>query len=1386
MATHTSSTHIQHEGTLGFSLDHEKSFSWNSRERKHKDVPEAKGQESQFADNWWMYRQVPAEWADEIRIGDRQKKAQVVIDHWAMQGMVVLILLVDLAITAYDLIKDGDVPDSIRFVAVLVLIALTGDVILRLFALRLVFFRSALNVFEVIIVVVSICFYFFEMGTGPAIGRSLRPGLRVIRGLRLAFKTVLGHKRVGARVDRAAKTFFINKYLGGVLNMPPDNVTVWPRKGLIRLEKALIEPDEFVDLHLPFTIKGGFVELVHIDLAMGSQTVAHTPSPARSLSDYAAKKTRKDQNLHRSSSSLFVSRSCPEVVCRNMLLVIGKGHHQEPPRSRWTYEDVVRNKARLIDLLARYAEIFIPRHQKSQKQHNSHASLKGAVRPQFVDHAKYIARHALVHQIRVDIKNVMICYEDGSELFSDNISWCLRLGALRLSVEQGHPPAPTGSISHLELDEQDATEEQSQPQPSEHLRAYGTWPDTLSRAHPPPDKVLRVVFHVNRMSSWLDVGTDEAGLYGPLLHKKPLSVPEATRRFKRSNLTERLKVSLLRTLEKGEVTDVGTDRLINSLKRVRFEERLFTHRYIIKPTDISVHGVMRPKNIGEEYRGSSSRRRSESESGVSANTHTSSSSRRRSQTETLDSDSPHHAQSVPTRDFDLFVDNVDFTLDHRQLGVLRSLHSYFKRWVGDDKQMQWRPAGQMMLGTRIHEKLDLRQRQVHYSGAGGWWRYATLCILRDIGAQNAATHIEITHRTRRLQEYRELLEVRTAAMLHLEIEDIEGEDLRVLTEDLEHHAHSFHPKGRRDGKGVRWTPYHERRLQEAQVKLPLECIIECLGHAHELAVQHGALTASNILMQGSRRSMSLKSAPHSISATKKEPQGASTIVSLPDSSLDGKGLAGEFGPGSMAAGRVNRVSFTFLEADSQSHLNRRKRHVRLEVMLAGGRGCQGAPKHIWEHFAPGIAAQAPSLEPEESDDWVGLEVSIASVSAIHHTCPWHMPMFRHLIRQRPSDDEGEDQSQEDSEATSGNQFWRMLELRGGRCAIEDPIVPSQHTMASQASDVRSPLRNKLLRWVFTVRLCPLEVVNYTQMTREILDIVKSEDQVASFESASELRLHQVRDELQKRRLAIHAERQRQRAFERQAGYDSSRMRIVMRSGGLRIAVVHHITDKRVMLKQILLPTFEQELIRTCSPPYVGFVGGPRSMPHRRSHLDSEVTAHAEEPEKEPWEEPPPEELATPSRSLNKRPMRWSARLPNCNSLQPWSGGVRGTEANRACPAVCEPGHPCYFSCCSGSRLVKAVQSVPEEDNAAASPFPDSPSPPPSQGDDDIPSPEDFDATLSPEDIWENIPDSMVLINYMRMEEVNKSMHKRGWRTVHTFKRNRVRSGTASSDGATSL
>jgi hypothetical protein len=466
-----------------------------------------------------------------------------VVNSIGYQAVIVLFIIFDLGLTVHDLSvnasADNEVLNSLN---ALVLVVLSLDLVMRLAAEGMPFFAQTLNWFEATIVVICIVFYFVETAVPVALGRALRPIFRVIKVVRLLGKAALGRHRVGERFDRLVEGMVDSmreRLLGDVLLVPHKNLSVDARDGFLRIEKVQLKPDAFQGLHLPFEIKGGFFELIHVDL----------------------------------------NRRCRDngvcIVVKNMLLVVGPGHHQESPMPSWTSDAVLEAKGRLLEFISRRTEAFFSKDESSEVKN---LSVGARVAARF----KGEVLAALRSQVHVDIKNIVVQYEDlKAELYNAPISCGFKLGHLRAAL------VSRGQSQDSKMDSE--------------FRALGCRrlieisPELYQEA---AKNAVRVEVALSRVSMWWNVKPVSL-LYSSLVQDRN-EIANAIRHHKRSDVRERLCAAVVHAISGSRPWCSGFKDADNPASR-KLRQVHAAHRYILHPAAISVHVLLRekPSDINE-------------------------------------------------------------------------------------------------------------------------------------------------------------------------------------------------------------------------------------------------------------------------------------------------------------------------------------------------------------------------------------------------------------------------------------------------------------------------------------------------------------------------------------------------------------------------------------------------------------------------------------------------------------------------------------------------------------------------------------------------------------------------------------------------------------------
>jgi len=160
-------------------------------------------------------------------------------------------------------------------------------------------------------------------------------------------------------MEGVLKKFFDQK-AGYFINV--ENMQCNPGSGQVSLQKAEFKAEVFDQLHLPFTLKGGFVDEMTVNMPIGlfSETAAH-------------------------------------VVIKNVFLVFG------PHTTDWSWEHVHNCKSKLIDLVMKVYDLKPPKKKKVNK---------GGMFADMKDKLIEDMKKKFLGMLEVNISGIHIRYED--------------------------------------------------------------------------------------------------------------------------------------------------------------------------------------------------------------------------------------------------------------------------------------------------------------------------------------------------------------------------------------------------------------------------------------------------------------------------------------------------------------------------------------------------------------------------------------------------------------------------------------------------------------------------------------------------------------------------------------------------------------------------------------------------------------------------------------------------------------------------------------------------------------------------------------------------------------------------------------------------------------
>eukprot|EP00927_Polykrikos_kofoidii_P038948 TRINITY_DN33397_c0_g1_i1.p1 TRINITY_DN33397_c0_g1~~TRINITY_DN33397_c0_g1_i1.p1 ORF type:complete len:1120 (-),score=168.36 TRINITY_DN33397_c0_g1_i1:50-3409(-) len=151
------------------------------------------------------------------------------------------------------------------------------------------------------------------------------------------------------------------KRLGYFAEVAPENLSFNITNGVIKVEKAHLKPENFDELHLPFTIRGGSCDVIRI-----------------SLVDCA-------------------------IVVENVFFAFS------PHTTDWTWEHVSSCKAKLVDMAMHMNELRKPKKRQGKK-----GGFMSSMKDQLFDKMKDQLLDIFQEHLKVNVRNIHFRYEDRS------------------------------------------------------------------------------------------------------------------------------------------------------------------------------------------------------------------------------------------------------------------------------------------------------------------------------------------------------------------------------------------------------------------------------------------------------------------------------------------------------------------------------------------------------------------------------------------------------------------------------------------------------------------------------------------------------------------------------------------------------------------------------------------------------------------------------------------------------------------------------------------------------------------------------------------------------------------------------------------------------------
>jgi len=628
-----------------------------------------------------------------------RKRLERLVDSVALEVVVTVAVLMDLIITVSSMIigDEGEEPRGIFYLTAVLLIVLLIDVLLRMIKEGCLFFYKWLNWIEFLVAISGPLFMIIElfdksasMGSKATFGRTIRPVLKVMRILRSCWNATMARGGVHGRIDRATDKLMdrlVQQYLGDILRIPPENCKVKISDGSFHLEKAQFRSNAFQGLHLPFTVLGGLIELVHVDFDLHEK--------------------RGDKKSGSSGADWSRARGLL-IVIENLLLVVGPGHHQEYPEPPWTIDSVMECKKKLVEMVAKRIEA-LAKPKKSdgtevKKVDGGKVSMKNVVE-RAKKRSKQVVENALSRGIHLAVRHIEIRYEDSTGALMDGqaILGGFQIGSLQLRAEAGGgdhgeadfrvdsrwrpgisedvpevgvPSSTCGGAASMATASTSAggkgtgSRTTAPDSPSSKLgrglsntsQLYKSVYSSSGAAKPSLMQGVRVACDIEHISVYWDAELNgwEGVREGRLAHMLGEGIGTDYTKFltmmRCRRLWERVRLSVCRDAGRHLVQKAGgntTDRLLSQMRERcrRLRDRLCVHHYLLPPFAANFHMIVK-----------------------------------RMQKEVTFSEF-----WMPVTDLDLRVPIIEMCMDLSQAKTLHRLLAFFKKWQRDDDRFQWRP-----------------------------------------------------------------------------------------------------------------------------------------------------------------------------------------------------------------------------------------------------------------------------------------------------------------------------------------------------------------------------------------------------------------------------------------------------------------------------------------------------------------------------------------------------------------------------------------------------------------------------------------------------------------------------------------------------------------------
>lgn len=465
------------------------------------------------------------------------------------QSLVVLVIIVDIVVSvfyAFSGTTDGSPP---LWFEMAILAILWLDITSRIIAHGQDFFVGDgrfMNIFELCVVIFCSLVSYLEMQSDAVVPTGwLRMLGRVARILRTCVKAHQQKNRLlkAAQRELQMRAFnILQKLLGDLVKVSEHDLILDPLQGSLRLRDAEVQWENLEDLHLPLTVRGGFIGDLQVDVG----------------------------NVMTASADKEI-----KVDFRDSVIIFG------PIAPDWSTDAVRRRKQRLIDLLSKRLDLLSPilgeshageaQMQRRQQDKPMPQTMQGPASPgpsrigkaTRKDKIKDRFLQRLLNQLKVNLSNLSVRYEDINVVQPNPFTCGMALGSLtfgKAELDDGPEMLPQRSTSGRH---------RKGGQKMKEERTSTSGGSGVTRQQKLEVRQLYVFWDTDGVTSYQ--GSPEEG--------------RGVDKFRTSRLRERLKLAVVRHLEEKFRHSHSKKSL---MRGPMFRERFDEHTYVLFPVTANV------------------------------------------------------------------------------------------------------------------------------------------------------------------------------------------------------------------------------------------------------------------------------------------------------------------------------------------------------------------------------------------------------------------------------------------------------------------------------------------------------------------------------------------------------------------------------------------------------------------------------------------------------------------------------------------------------------------------------------------------------------------------------------------------------------------------------